>query len=431
MIAREKSPLLVMLVTFLAMQSAICCINVDQQEQQLQAVTHSAQSSLSGRIRLLLDKRLVRFNDFKRKFYKQYKTEGEDSRRHLLFSGRLLRVYVTIVKYFNKQSGTYNSINSRSDMTKREREQLRAGLPKSVATQGLKANEIYTELESPVHRRFTRAIARASSLPDSKALDVLSSRWFPRLNFVKPAQQNYVTIDLRSTDCFFPPGDQGQCNSCASFMAISQLEFLRCRETGAREKFSEQFPIDCGGPFGMMGCGGTDVHSLNKFISQVGLVSGVTYPYVGRQQRCPLYSSLTRRYNFMRADTLRLKSQGLSGARSSYWSRLLARSIPLHVGVWINDDFEDYGGGVASSCIGSNGVHAMLLIGEGRENGADYWLMRNSFGTWGLDGHFKINKKAHSCLADQGMGYYPVVFTNSSGFSFVGSLGNQSAFTRA
>ena len=39
------------------------------------------------------------------------------------------------------------------------------------------------------------------------------------------------------------------------------------------------------------------------------------------------------------------------------------------------------------------GCHAIKIIGWGVENGSDYWLCANSWGTdWGLQGYFKIKQ---------------------------------------
>jgi cathepsin L len=58
--------------------------------------------------------------------------------------------------------------------------------------------------------------------------------------------------------------------------------------------------------------------------------------------------------------------------------------------------FGHYSSGVITgTACGSSINHAVLAVGYGTENGIDYYLVKNSWGTgWGAGGYLKIGREA-------------------------------------
>lgn len=84
------------------------------------------------------------------------------------------------------------------------------------------------------------------------------------------------------------------------------------------------------------------------------------------------------------------------------------KTSPIAVTVGIPPDFADYGGGIEDGLFcKEQRAHLMIIVGHGIESGQEFWLMRNSHGTWwGEEGYWRLSKKAKSCLLDKGVGSY-------------------------
>lgn len=67
---------------------------------------------------------------------------------------------------------------------------------------------------------------------------------------------------------------------------------------------------------------------------------------------------------------------------------------PVSVAVSADDNWKSYTGGVLTK--GGNRLnHGVVCVGFGTENGQQYWLVRNSWGTsWGEAGYVKISNKS-------------------------------------
>ena len=74
-------------------------------------------------------------------------------------------------------------------------------------------------------------------------------------------------------------------------------------------------------------------------------------------------------------------------------------SQPITVGINVNSNvFKNWGWSIYKGPCTSNFNdlnHAILIVGYGTENGVDYWLIKNSWGTsWGSNGFGRIQRNA-------------------------------------
>ncbi|CAG2175806.1 unnamed protein product [Oppiella nova] len=69
--------------------------------------------------------------------------------------------------------------------------------------------------------------------------------------------------------------------------------------------------------------------------------------------------------------------------------------------------FQTYAGGILDSdeCNNTGPLdHSLLLVGEGVDNGTDYWIARNNYGEgWGEKGYIRLGKGKNVCGI--GLGY--------------------------
>lgn len=216
-----------------------------------------------------------------------------------------------------------------------------------------------------------------------------------------------ASIDWRDSGCVDKPTtSQGDCSSCYAFAAIGAVESMYCIKNRRRITYSPQQIVDCGPSSGYLldGCDGGSVSHVFLYLRQAGKVAKQRcYPYLKRKSACKLDALVTNRPRCV-------TPASPTNTTLDYEILLEEEEILQHVAntgpvvatLEATEKLMFYGSGIFDDpkCSKRWDVynHAVLVVGYGRENGQDYWLIRNSWGLdWGRSGFGKIKRGTSAC----------------------------------
>ncbi|KAL8098040.1 cysteine proteinase COT44-like [Apium graveolens] len=200
------------------------------------------------------------------------------------------------------------------------------------------------------------------------------------------------SVDWRQRGAVTPVKNQGSCGSCWAFSTVAAVEGINKIVTGELIPLSEQELVDCDKTYNL-GCnGGLMDYAFEFIISNGGMDSEANYPYRGVDSKC---------------DPARMKSkvvtidgyEDLPPNNEKALKKAVAHQ-PVSVAIEASSRvLQLYSSGIFTGTCGTALDHGVVVVGYGKEDGMDYWIVRNSWGkNWGENGYFKVERNVANTM---------------------------------
>lgn len=303
---------------------------------------------------------------FTKEHYKNYQDKTEEQLRYKIFTENRINIDEHNRRFANGDVSFKMAINEYSDLTSKEFSEMMTGLR-------------YSDNKDESSKGQTFVFPENVTLPES--------------------------VDWRSKGAVTEIKNQGPCGSCWAFSTTGSLEGQHFLKTGKLVSLSEQNLVDCSGTYGNLGCYGGFMTWAFKYIKDNGGIDTEdSYPYKAVDDKCKfnratIGASVTGFVELPKGDEKKL-------------AEAVASIGPISVGIHVVASFQHYSSGiyVEPECNPNLINHAVLAVGYGTENGKDYWLVKNSWGTtWGDKGYIKMLRNGNNQCGISNLSSYPTV----------------------
>ncbi|XP_052197962.1 cysteine proteinase mucunain-like [Diospyros lotus] len=261
-----------------------------------------------------------------------------------------------------------------------------------------KDNLRFIDEHNSQNRSYRLGLNRFADLTNKEYRSMfLGARTDAKRRFVKSkvASQRYAvrggeelpeSVDWRERGAVAAIKNQGSCGSCWAFSTVAAVEGIHQIVTGELIELSEQELVDCDTAYNV-GCnGGLMDYAFEFIVGNGGIDTEAHYPYRGVDGTC---------------DPIRknAKVASIDGYEDvpPYNEKALKKAVahqPVSVAIEAGGRiFQLYESGIFSGNCGVALDHGVAVVGYGTENGMDYWIVRNSWGTgWGENGYIRMER---------------------------------------
>uniref|UniRef100_A0A3B5AEI2 Cathepsin L1-like n=1 Tax=Stegastes partitus TaxID=144197 RepID=A0A3B5AEI2_9TELE len=216
-------------------------------------------------------------------------------------------------------------------------------------------------------------------------------------------------VDYRKMGYVTEVKDQGYCGSCWAFSTTGAIEGQIYKKTGQLVSLSEQNLVDCSKPYGTYGCSGAWMANAYDYVVNNGLQSTNTYPYTSAVRLNLLAQRPSHRLAVAHIKDYRFIPKGDEQALAD----AVATIGPITVAIDADhSSFMFYSSGIYDepNCNPNNLSHAVLLVGYGSDDGQDYWIIKNSWGSsWGEGGYMRLVRDGRNACGIASYALYPTL----------------------
>lgn len=295
---------------------------------------------------------------YKKTYQKVYKNAVEEQMRYRIWSEKVKIVAEHNQKFAEGKTSYKKRINKFSDMTAQE-----------VRDRRVCFNERENDDKLKHQKKFVRN--PNVTVPDEK--------------------------DWRNDGAVTGVKDQGSCGSCYSFSVTGAIEGQLFLSTGNLVSLSEQQIVDCSNEDG---CEGGDQQSVFEYLvneENGGMNSGEEYKYEGEQgDEC--------RFDPDEVVATIEGYQTINAGDEDALKEAVGTLGPIAISIDATENFEDYDSGIYHdiNCVSDELNHAMLVVGYGRDGDFDYWIVKNSYVSYGKMSAVKNQNLFNKFLHSQG-----------------------------
>ena len=216
------------------------------------------------------------------------------------------------------------------------------------------------------------------------------------------------SVDWRDKGAVLAVKNQGHCGSCWAFSTTGAIEGQNYLKHNSSVSLSEQSLIDCSKGFGNQGCdGGSQEYAYEYIIKNGGIDTEASYPYTASDFASCMFNmssvgAIITDYRYLPIQD----EEALTYAIATVGPIAVAIDASLKTFLLYNGTGVYYD----SECSSRNLDHGVLAVGYGTENGRDYYIVKNSWGTWwGADGYIKMSRNMFNNCGIATEASYPIM----------------------